>query len=118
MFKGKAILEWDNSRELWVVHERFFCAWKIYNLTIPKGFETDLASIPRGLRWLIPQVGKHIQPAIVHDYIYSGKTFLSRKQADDLFLDAMKAVGVSWWKRQLMHKGVRAGGMFRWQGVK
>ena len=37
---------------------------------VPKGFTTDLASIPRAFTWLIPKLGRHLVPAVVHDYCY------------------------------------------------
>ena len=36
---------------------------------IPRGINTDFASVPRGLRWLIPRVGDHGMAAVFHDWI-------------------------------------------------
>lgn len=82
--------------------------------TVDAGFITDLASIPRVFRSIIPQVGRHIQPSIVHDFAYESKTNLTRAEADLLFLDGMKAVGVSWLRRQAMYRAVRAFGWTLW----
>ena len=89
-------------------------------IVIPKGFVTDLASIPRLARLIIPVNGRHRLAAIVHDYLYARKGLLSivvrmsRKQADQVFLEALKVQGVGWWKRQLMYTAVRAGGWAYW----
>ena len=76
--------------------------------------EVELASIPKAFRSLIPQVGRHIQPSIVHDWCYESKTNLTRAEADLLFLDGMKAVGVSRIKRWAMYRAVRAFGWTLW----
>lgn len=75
--------------------------------TVPKGVKTDFASIPRGFRWIIARVGKYGKAAVLHDYICEAKIG-SRKYADRVFLDAMKTLGVGWWKRRTMYAGVRA----------
>ncbi len=60
---------------------------------VRKGFTTDLASIPQAFRIFIPQVGLHIQPAVVHDWCYERhQPQLTRAEADELFLEGMKAV--------------------------
>jgi len=91
-----------------------------YLIRVPIGFETDFASIPRGLRWLISQNERHRKAAALHDFLYDrqgemGSLFmLSREQCDRIFLDAMKDCQVPIWKRNLMFWGVRIGGWKRW----
>lgn len=36
--------------------------------SVPRGFVTDLASIPGFVTWLIPKLGTYNRPAVVHDY--------------------------------------------------
>lgn len=58
-----------------------------WQVTVPVGFRTDFASIPRMFQHIISPVGKWSSAALFHDYIYS-KQFegnISRKQADDMF---------------------------------
>lgn len=56
--------------------------------TVPKGFQTNFASVPRPLwAWFAP-FGKYTQAAILHDYFYSGKGVSNRKEADKLFYEA------------------------------
>ena len=73
---------------------------------VPKGFNTDLASVPPIARMLIPKSGKYNQAAVVHDYLYHTME-RPRKEADKIFLEAMKVLGVPFWKRHVMHKAVR-----------
>jgi hypothetical protein len=115
---GKHIVLTDDL-EVWV---------NIFNqkieLTIPKHFRCDLASIPQMFQWLIPKLGKWNKAAVVHDWFYKnprlenerGKYIatLSREQVDGLFYQIMKGSGVSWWKRHAMYRAVRLGGWWTW----
>lgn len=89
-------------------------------ITVPKGFETDLASIPLFFRSVLPVNGNHRLPAVLHDYFYSLKGKLpsskpiSRRMADKVFLEAMKLSKVGFWKRQAMYRAVRFGGRLYW----
>lgn len=83
-------------------------------ITVPKGFVTDFASLPRVLWSLIPPTGQHAPAAVLHDYLYKTGRF-TRAASDRFFLDAMKASGVSWTRRWMMYRGVRAGGGRAWR---
>lgn len=82
-------------------------------ILIPAGFVTDGASIPRGLWNLLPPFGKYTKAAILHDWLYQFGEF-TRSQADFIFLEAMKTLGVALWKRQIMYAGVRVGARPAW----
>lgn len=75
-------------------------------VTVPVGFETDFASVPR-LPVVYMLVGNlaHL-PAVVHDYLYR-YALVSRKVADKVFLEAMNACGIWAWRRYPMYWGVR-----------
>lgn len=57
---------------------------------VPKGFETDLASVPRIL-WSIysPNRAETIAGAVIHDYLYSCHNGFSRAQIDSIFYDSL-----------------------------
>lgn len=80
---------------------------------VPRGFITDLASIPLALRWLIDPDGLSRQAAVLHDFLYC-LHFTTRAEADALFLEALAACGVGWVTRHAMYAGVRAGGWVYW----
>ena len=90
---------------------------------VPAGFLTDGASVPRPLWWLIAPFGVHGQAAVLHDILCETGTMfrneipyeVSRKEADQIFRDAMKATRVSWWKRNLMYGAVRLWSTFGFQ---
>jgi hypothetical protein len=83
---------------------------------VPRGFQTDLASIPSAL-WgpLLPPVGAHDRAAVLHDAAYAHALLTSdgrrircaKHVADDLFDEALRADGVPGWRRVLMAAAVR-----------
>ena len=81
---------------------------------VQDGFETDLASIPKVFRGIIPQRGRWTQIAIAHDWAYCGKTTLTKAEADLMFLHGMESAGVGWLKRRVMYCAVRLGGVGHW----
>ena len=66
---------------------------------------------------LITKLGRYNKAAVVHDYLYQEGWHLgiSRKDADRCFLDGMKDLGVSKWKRTVMYCMVR---LFSWAAWK
>ena len=78
-------------------------------VTVPKDFESDLASIPRFFWRISPPDGNYSQSSVLHDYVYF-KNLFPRKKCDDIFEESMKVLGVPKWKRWLMYKAVRAFG--------
>lgn len=100
-------LQWHTEEFYWKLLRKITATHEGGTLTVPAGFKTDLASIPRAVRSVTPQVGKHIVAAIFHDYLYSGVKDWDRKQCDEFFLAAMKFCGVSWIRRNVMYRSVR-----------
>ena len=78
-------------------------------ITVPDNFSTDLASVPKALWGIFPPFGHHTKAAVLHDYLY-GQGVRPRKQCDEIFLEAMAAMGVSKTRRYLMYWAVRAFG--------
>jgi hypothetical protein len=78
-------------------------------IIVPIGFRTDLTSIPRILWPLFPPFGKYSRAAVIHDYMLSKKDhyMLSRKEYHDIFLEAMKALGVNVFSRNLFYYSLR-----------
>lgn len=79
-------------------------------IVVPEGFITDFASVPQFAWIMIPPDGEYTAAAVVHDYLYSTQT-RTRKQSDDIFLEAMEVLKVVFWKRILMYWAVR---LFAW----
>lgn len=78
-------------------------------IIVPRGFQTDLASVPRlPVLWLLAG-GSANSAAVVHDYLYRSK-MVSRAIADDIFFEIMEATGVPLWRCWLMFGAVRVFG--------
>lgn len=77
--------------------------------TMPEGFVTDYASVPRlpFAYWLAGGLAR--KAAVVHDWLYrhGGCT---RAEADAVFLEAMAATGQPWFRRSAMWAAVRTFG--------
>jgi hypothetical protein len=86
-------------------------------ISVPKGFVTDFASIPRPLWPMLSPYGKYSRAAIVHDYLYWQQE-CTREQADRILLIAMKESGVSRTQCAEIYAGVRAGGGPAWESNK
>lgn len=77
--------------------------------TVPAGFNTDFASVPRLPLAFLLTGGTADRPAIIHDFLYR-KGVEDRATCDAVFYEAMEATGVPRWRRALMWAGVRVGG--------
>ena len=106
------------GRREWELHTPFeFRVGSKYSsdvIQVPKGFRTDFASVPRIFWTIVPPDGRWTGAAVVHDWLYTVKT-RSRKACDDVFLEAMTVLGVTWWKRHAMYRAVRIFGGLSWQ---
>lgn len=99
--------------------------------TVPIGFETDLATSPRFMHWLVLPYGPYTRAAVLHDYLltelaawqrefqFRGRPegYLPRPPADSrdidgIFRRAMRDLGVGFAKRWIMWAGVRWGALF------
>ena len=83
------------------------------DIWVPIGFTFDGASIPLGLRWLLPHGGKKFFAACLHDWLYRHEIG-TREGADKIFLKAMLDNGVSKRDAYEMYWGVRLFGGLSW----
>ena len=84
-----------------------------HKYTIPKGFETDLASIPRWYwTFLSPQYSAFVTPSIIHDYFYRCDTHKSRKFADEVLFYSLKEKGISNYTASMFYVAVRIFGFY------
>ncbi len=89
---------------------------KPWTIKIPAGQETDFASVPRPLWWLFSPTGSYGKAAVVHDYLYRTPGLATKHEADDVFNEAMQALGTGWFTRQTLFRGVRMFGGFSYKG--
>lgn len=114
-----------------VLTKDFVTETTLGTVTIPAGFMTDGPSVPSRLRSIISALGKHFFPAVLHDYWYRviwareipsdctyhkiGIRTVTKKVADNIFLQEMKDLKVPWWRRRLMWRMVGAFGKSSWR---
>jgi len=82
---------------------------------VPAGFITDFASVPWFLWAWLPYWGRYGKAAVLHDHIYQTHS-RTRKEADDIFYEAMLVGGTKHWKARVMYLGVRWFGWLSWKG--
>lgn len=89
-------------------------------LIVPKGFITDLASIPLQLQGVIPKRGLYDAGAILHDYLYSSQSVypINREDSDKIFYKVMIECGVDKKTAMLFYNAVRVGGESHYQRIK
>ena len=107
------------GKRKWKLLEDFTVKIKMKNseITIPKGFITDKASIPRIAFTLFPRSVSYDFASIIHDYLYEEKMW-TRKDCDKIFKSFLKLAGVSNLKVNTMYHAVRVGGYFRYKRKK
>lgn len=86
-------------------------------ISVPAGFRTDFASIPRIFWNILHPAGKYRGAAVIHDWLYNQHA-RPRKECDKIFLEAMGVLKVSWVKRHAMYRAVRSFGWIPWNNGK
>jgi hypothetical protein len=78
---------------------------------VPANQRTDFASVPRAFVWFIPTYGCYTKAAILHDHLcdLSREGKFHRRDADGLFRQAMRTLGVPLMRRWIMWAAVRWG---------
>lgn len=95
-----------------LVYQSPFMLGTVY--TVPVGFQTDLASVPR-VPFVFDLFGATSnEAAALHDCLYVVKG-TTRAQADHLLREASAATGVPAWRRWPMWLGVRLFGWKAWR---
>ena len=106
---------WELAREV------AYCTKADEVSTVRAGFHFDFASVPRPLWWLYPPQGTKGNPygiaALIHDWLLShrkiGGRDITRKEADDIFLEVLLYTGVRKSLAYTMYFAVRANSILR-----
>lgn len=83
-------------------------------VTVPAGFVTDFASIPRVFFTALRPDGEYTYPAIVHDYLYWAQT-RPRDICDAIFKAGMEDFGISSVTIGPIYGAVRGAGELSWK---
>lgn len=76
-------------------------------ITVPMGYMTDLASVPRAFQAFVPKDGRILKAAVVHDYMYTTAMFGDKRIADNLLKEGMIRLGVKPWRRVIIYHLVK-----------
>jgi len=98
----------------WVTLRSLAYQAKTDDFEVPVNERTDFASVPRVFVCFIPPYGRYTKAAILHDYLCSiavpaGR--ISRIEADGIFRQAMRELGVPFLRRWIMWAAVRLGAL-------
>src|SRR5712691_3293845 len=98
----------------WVTLRTLAYHAKTDDFEVPINERTDFASVPRVFVWFIPRYGRYTKAAILHDYLCNiavpaGR--ISRIEADGIFRQAMRELGVPFLRRWIMWAAVRLGAL-------
>ena len=102
--------------------------WEIYEpiniklsdgsyLEIPKGFSTDLSTVPKSLWGVLPPFGNFLLAALVHDYLYVTKDKRGRKFADKEMLIISNANNKNKVDNYFRYYAVRLFGGLYWNDI-
>tara|TARA_R110000868_G_scaffold6786_3_gene37808 strand:- start:45 stop:413 length:369 start_codon:yes stop_codon:yes gene_type:complete len=96
----------------WMLHEELVYHSDILGrvVTVPAGYKTDLASVPRLLRWIVPVANaKNRKAAVVHDYLctHGDGVVKNQKQSDKVFREALGVLGLGRFKSGILYFSVR-----------
>jgi hypothetical protein len=82
--------------------------------SVPLGFVTDFATVPRFLHWLVLPYGAYTRAAVLHDYLIEERINhpdprmrVTSRDTDGIFRRVMADLGVPWAKRWIMWAAVR-----------
>ena len=87
---------------------RVYKDFKCYGYTVPKGFVTNGANIPR-IFWSLfpPNSPEYLSAVVLHDYMCVKIGVFTYKEADEMFYRVMLDIGVSKWKADLFYFWVK-----------
>lgn len=108
-------METIGEREWLLTDDLVFFSAKYRGVVIaPRGFQTNLASIPRLLWTVFPKVGRQDRAAVIHDAGYGhalvtqngDRIHAVKHVSDDLFYEGMRSDGVNGLSAQVMYRAV------------
>lgn len=93
-----------DGRLLWRLAEDVHVQIGCGAFTIPEGFHTDFASVPRWLQPLLSETAIRSLPSVAHDWLYfKGEP---KRVADAIFFELLGELKVPGWQRWAMFKAV------------
>ncbi len=95
-------LKRDNREAMYVVMKDYKVSLTVdgkrFDIVVPKGMTTDLASVPKIFRNIVGRVGPHLEACIVHDWLYIAWQLQDREPRKD-----------DWrWANKVLYAGLEA----------
>lgn len=112
-FRGTLAISPYPDGRTWYLDRAFAYVRDGMTIKVPRGFETDLASVPRVLWNVFPPWDTYGPAAVVHDWLYWSQP-VTRDEADAIFREAMSVLLVPRWKAWSIYLGVHLGGQHAW----
>ena len=102
--------------DLWVLTAPLVWRMPVGRIIIPKGFITDLASIPHIVDWIpfLDRTGASREPGALHDGLYALGREKGKTWCDDLLRTALMAEGMSAWQAGAYWRAVHYFGKSSW----
>ncbi len=98
--------------KLWKLTEPLVWEGRHELLVVRSDFDTDFASMPKAVQWLMDSAGANSEAAVLHDAVYQeskrGDRRVDPADADGIFRRALRETGSTALTRGLMWGGVRA----------
>ncbi|MCJ8165026.1 DUF1353 domain-containing protein [Pontibacter sp. E15-1] len=121
------VLTYNPRIKRWILDREYTYFDEGTYITVPHGFEFDLASVPRAVWWAIAPFELSIVAPLLHDFLYENGGLLpahtvqpyrkyTRREADWMFLEIMRREGVAEWKCRVAYNAVRTFGGHVWRG--
>lgn len=88
---------------------------RLSKVDVPKGFVTDLASVPQAFWSLLRPDGEYTYAAILHDWMYWIQD-RPRGHADEIFFASMKEFGIDAVTANTIYAAVEVAGKSAWSG--
>lgn len=110
----------DDKGNVYTLKERIRVRWQGRRLNVPKGFQSDGASVPRIFwRLVFPSSDTTaLRAAFCHDYIYrTHPQGWTKAEADQMFYDVLVRDGVPKWRAWLAYMGVKYFGFWAWRSM-
>lgn len=85
--------------------------------TVPAGFQTNFASVPRILQLFFRKKDVYSAASVLHDYLYASKE-VSKKEADEILEEGMIVAGSSKTTAKIFHLAVKFFGYSSWKNAK
>ncbi len=108
-FRTDLVVKENTNTGTWVLQQDLVYEARWETFTVPAGFDTNFASVPRPLWWLVPRYGRHTKAAVVHDWLWheAREGRFDKCDADGIFRRAMRELRVGFVRRWMMWAAVR-----------